>query len=74
MEDIMHIQSLFLRRVVSAAIGKAIQKAGCKANVLLNDMRVTHEDKNKNIRVYLDIDAEISEAELVNLLEKAGIV
>ena len=74
MEDIMHIQSLFLRRVVSAAIGKAIQKAGCKANVLLNDMRVTHADKNKNVRVYSDIDAEISEAELVNLLEKAGIV
>ena len=60
--------------MVSAAIGKAIQKAGCKANVLLNDMRVTHADKNKNVRVYLDIDAEISEAELVNLLEKAGIV
>ena len=73
MEDIMHIQSLFLRRVVSAAIGKAIQKAGCKANVLLNDLRVTHADKN-NVRVHLDIDAEISEAELVNLLEKAGIV
>ena len=74
MEDIMHIQSGFLRRLISAAVGKAIQKAGCKANVLLNDLRVTHTDKNKNVRVHLDIDTEMSEAELVNLLEKAGIV
>lgn len=28
MEDIMHIQSGFLRRLVSAAVGKAIQNKG----------------------------------------------
>ena len=70
----MHIQSLFLRRLVSAGIGKAMQKAGCKVNVLLNDLRVNHTDQNKKVRVHLDIDVEMTEAELINLLEKAGVL
>lgn len=70
----MHIQSGFLRRLVSAAVGKAIQKQGIDADVQLNDLRMNYTDKNRKVRVHLDIDAEMSEAELVNLLEKAGIV
>lgn len=47
MEDIMHIQSGFLRRLVSAAVGKAIRKQGIDAAVQLNDLRVNYTDKTK---------------------------
>ena len=47
MEDIMHIQSGFLRRLVSAAVGKAIQKQGLDAAVQLNDLRMNYTDKNR---------------------------
>ena len=70
----MHIQSLFLRKMVSAVIGKALQKAGCKVDISLNDLRVNHTDQNKKLRVHLDIDAEMSEGELMDILKKAGVV
>lgn len=46
----MHIQSGFLRRLVSAAVGKAIRKQGIDAAVQLNDLRVNYTDKTKKVR------------------------
>ena len=74
MEDIMHIQSGFLRRLVSAAVGKAIQKQGIDADVQLNDLRMNYTDKNRKVRVHLDIDAEMTQEALIDILYKAGMV
>lgn len=74
MEDIMHIQSGFLRRLVSAAIGKAIRKQGIDAAVQLNDLRMDCTDKTKKVRVHLDIDAETTQEALIDILIKAGVV
>lgn len=74
MEDIMHIQSGFLRRLVSAAVGKAIKKQGIDATVQLNDLRMDYTDKNRKVRVHLDIDAEMTQEALIDILDKAGII
>lgn len=74
MEDIMHIQSGFLRRLVSAAVGKAIKKQGIDAAVQLNDLRMDYTDKTKNVRVHLDIDAEMTQEALIDILSKAGVL
>ncbi len=74
MEDIMHIQSGFLRRLVSAAVGKAIKKQGIDAAIQLNDLRMDYTDKNRKVRVHLDIDAEMTQEALVDILSKAGVL
>lgn len=74
MEDIMHIQSGFLRRLVSAVVGKTIQKQGLDAAVQLNDLRVNYTDKTKMVRVHLDIDAEMTQEALIDILSKAGVL
>lgn len=70
----MHIQSGFLRRLVSAAIGKAIRKQEIDAAVQLNDLRMDCTDKTKKVRVHLDIDAEMTQEALIDILIKAGVV
>lgn len=74
MEDIMHIQSGFLRRLVSAAVGKAIKKQGIDAFVQLNDLRVNYTDKTKKVRVHLDIDVEMTQEAMIDILSKAGVL
>ena len=69
----MHIQSGFLRRLVSAAVGKAIRKQGIDAAVQLNDLRVNYTDKTKKVGVHLDIDAEMTQEALIDILSKAGV-
>ena len=70
----MHIQSGFLRRLVSAAVGKAIRKQGIDAAVQLNDLRMDCTDKTEKVRVHLDIDAEMTQEALIDILIKAGVV
>ena len=67
----MHIQSGFLRRLVSVAVGKAIQKQGLDAAVQLNDLRVSHGNYDR-IKVHLDIDAEIDQGDLIDILDRIG--
>lgn len=74
MEDIMHIQSGFLRRLVSIAVDKAIRKQGIDALVQLNDLRVNYTDKTKKVMVHLDIDAEMTQEALIDILSKAGVL
>lgn len=61
MEDIMHIQSAFLRNVISQAAVKAIRKQGYKSvDVELNDIFAKYSEDHKKIRVHLDIDTVVS--------------
>lgn len=72
MEDIMHIQSLFLRHIISMAIGQLIKKQGLgHTYVELNDLRLSHKDGD-SVKVHLDIDAEIDQGDLMDILDRIG--
>lgn len=74
MEDIMHIQSLFLRHIISMAIGQLIKKQGLgHTYVKLNDLRLSHKDGDW-VKVHLDIDAEIHQSDLIEILYRAGVL
>ena len=75
MEDIMHIQSAFLRNVIAQATVKAIRKQGYKsADLDLNDIFVGYSENEKKVRVHLDIDALVSRGDLMAILKQAGVL
>ena len=75
MEDIMRIQSAFLRNAISQAAVKAIRKQGYKsADLDLNDIFVGYSENEKYVRVHLDIDAALSKEDLMAILKQTGIL
>lgn len=75
MEDIMHIQSAFLRIAISQAINKAAQKQGyTSTEVKLNDIFAGYSENEKKVHVHLDIDAEMSKTDLIALLKQTGVI
>lgn len=75
MEDIIHIQSAFLRSVIAQAISKTARKQGYKSTaVKLNDIFAGYSEGEKKIHVHLDIDAEMSKADLMELLKHTGVL
>lgn len=74
MEDIMHIQTPFLRNIISMAVGQLIKKKGFERTyVELNDLRVSHVNHDR-IKVHLDIDAEIDQGDLMDILYGIGVL
>ena len=74
MEDIMHIQTPFLRNIISMAVGQLIKKKGFERTyVELTDLRVSHVNRDR-IKVHLDIDAEIDQGDLMNILYGIGVL
>lgn len=74
MEDIMHIQTPFLRNIISMAVGQLIKKKGLEhTHVELNDLRVSHGNYDR-IKVHLDIDAEIDQGDLMDILDRIGVL
>lgn len=75
MEDIMHIQSAFLRNVIAQAAVKAIRKQGYKsADLELNDIFVGYSENEKYVRVHLDIDAVLSKEDLMAILKQTEVL
>lgn len=75
MEDIMHIQSAFLRSVIAQAISKTARKQGYKSTeVKLNDIFARYSETEKKVHLHLDIDAELSKGDLMALLKQAGVL
>lgn len=70
----MHIQTPFLRNIISLTIGQLIKKKGFERTyVELNDLRVSHVNYDR-IKVHLDIDAEIDQGDLMNILYGIGVL
>lgn len=75
MEDIMHIQSAFLRSVIAQAVSKTARKQGYKSTeVKLNDIFAGYSETEKKVHLHLDIDAELSKEDLMALLKQAGVL
>lgn len=70
----MHIQTPFLRHIISMAVGQTIKKQGLEHTyVNLNDLRVSHKDSDW-VKVHLDIDAEIHQSDLLEIMYRAGVL
>lgn len=70
----MHIQTPFLRNIISLAVGQLIKKKGLERTyVELNDLRVSHVNHDR-IKVHLDIDAEIDQGDLMDILYGIGVL
>lgn len=74
MEDLMHIQTVFFRGLIGKALEKILKKQGYSAKVIPNDIRVSFSSKDRKARIHLDIDAEIDEKDLLDILNKIGII
>lgn len=75
MEDIMHIQSAFLRSVIAQVISKTARKQGYKSTaVKLNDIFAGYSETEKKVHLHLDIDAELSKEDLMALLKQTGVL
>ena len=67
MEDIMLIRSSFMRRIISQIINKAVE-------VELKEAQVNWVDKEQKLRIHLELDAEVTKAQLNDILKKAGVL
>ena len=70
--DEVFIRTPFAKRIIKKAVEKAVKKAiGRAVDIAINDITLTHKAQEK-FRLKLDLIAEMSEAELLALVEQIG--
>lgn len=74
MEDVMLIRSGFLRNLISKVINKALAKQLPGVEVHLNDIQASWSDKEQKMKVHLELDGEVTKAQLMDILKKAGAI
>ena len=74
MEDIMLIRSSFMRRIISQIINKALKKQAPGVEVEMKDIQAQWVGKDQKLHVHLELDAEITKAQLNDILKKAGVL
>lgn len=74
MEDIMMIRSAFLRRMLSGVINKALRKQAPGVEVQLNAVQASWSEKDQKMKVHLELDGEVTKAQLMELLNKADVL
>ena len=74
MEDIMIIRSSFMRRIISKIINKALKKQMPGVEVDLKDIQANWQDKEQKVHLHLELDADITKAQLNDLLKNAGVL
>ena len=74
MEDIMLIRSGFLRRILSGVINKALKKQAPGVEVQLNAVQANWSEKDQKMKVHLELDGEVTKAQLMELLKKADVL
>lgn len=68
--DEVFIRTPFAKKILKKAVEKAVKKAiGRAVDVVINDIALTHKAQEK-FRLKLDLVAEMSEAELLALVEQ----
>ena len=74
MEDIMIIRSSFMRRIISQIINKALKKQMPGVEVELKDIHVNWLDKEQKVHLHLELDADVTKAQLITILKNAGVL
>ena len=73
MEDIMIIRSSFMRRIISQIINKALKKQMPGVEVELKDIQANWLDKEQKVHLHLELDADVTKAQLNDILKNAGV-
>lgn len=73
MEDIMLIQSSFMRNLVSRLLNQYMKKT-YGITLELDKLQMSWNEKAQKANVHLEIEAEMPKAALNDILKKAGIV
>lgn len=74
MEDIMLIRSSFMRRIISEIINKALSKQFPGVKIDLKDAQANWVEKEQKTTIHLELDAELTKAQLVDILKKSGVL
>lgn len=74
MEDIMLIRSSFLRRIISQVINKMLKKQFPGVELELKDAQANWSEKEQKMKVHLELDAEVTKAQLVDILKKNHVI
>ena len=74
MEDIMIIRSGFMRRIISQIINKALKKQMPGIEVELKGIQANWLDKEQKVHVHLELDADVTKAQLNTILKNAGVL
>lgn len=74
MEDIMLIRSGFMKGLISKIINKALRKQVPGLEVQLNAAQVNWNEKEQKMKVHLELDAEMTKAQLMDILKKNHVI
>lgn len=74
MEDIMLIRSGFMKGLISKIINKALRKQVPGLEVQLNEAQVNWNEKEQKLKLHLELDAEMTKPQLLELLKKTGAI
>jgi uncharacterized protein (UPF0254 family) len=74
MEDIMLIRSSFLRRIISQVINKILKKQLPGTEVQLGEVQANWSEKEQKLKIHLVVDAEMTKAQLMDILKKADVI
>lgn len=74
MEDIMLIRSGFMRRIISEIINKALKKQFPGVKVELKGAQANWSEKEQKATVHLELDAEVTKPQLMEILKKANVI
>ena len=74
MEDIMLIRSSFLRRIISQVINKILKKQLPGTEVQLGEVQANGSEKEQKLKVHLELDAEMTKPQLMDILKKADVI
>ena len=70
----MIIRSSFMRRIISKIINKALKKQMPGVEVDLKDIQANWQDKEQKVHLHLELDADITKAQLNDILKNAGVL
>ena len=70
----MIIRSSFMRRIISQIINKALKKQMPGVEVELKDIHVNWLDKEQKVHLHLELDADVTKAQLNDILKHAGVL
>ena len=74
MEDIMLIRSSFLRRIISQIINKMLKKQLPGTEVQLGEVQANWSEKEQKLTIHLVVGAEMTKAQLMDILKKADVI
>lgn len=74
MEDFLMIHTGFMRGIVNKVINKMLAKQNLGVHVDVGNASVSWSEKNQKATIHLDVNAELSKEDIIDILGKAGVL